>query len=222
MYHPHIHYLVPAGGLAAQGQWLPAKHPKFLVPVKALGKIFRAKFRDALKKTSLYLQLPPQIWKQDWVVDCEPVGSGQATLKYLAPYVFRVALSNNRILKLENSQVTFRYQDSQTKRPRRATLPAPEFIRRFLQHVLPHRFQKVRYYGFFRSQQRSRLQQLQALLTLTPKAEDPTQFSPSQDTRDEPHLKVIRCPQCGRPMQLVQQLPRQKPTSSPPPPIRSP
>ena len=221
-YHPHIHYLVPAGGLAADGQWLPAKHPKFLVPVKALGKIFRAKFRDALNKTPLYPQVPPQVWKQDWVVDCEPVGSGQAALKYLAPYVFRVALSNNRILKLENSQVTFRYQDSQTKRPRRATLPAPEFIRRFLQHVLPHRFQKVRYYGFFRSPQRSRLLQLQALLTVTPKAEDPTQFSPSQDTRDEPHLTVIRCPQCGRPMQLVQQLPRLKPTSSPPPPSRSP
>jgi hypothetical protein len=221
-YHPHIHYLVPAGGLSAEGQWLPAKHPRFLVPVKALGKIFRAKFRDALQKTPLYPQVPPQVWNQDWVVDCEPVGSGQTTLKYLAPYVFRVALSNNRILKLENGQVTFRYQDGQTKMPRRATLPAQEFIRRFLQHVLPHRFQKVRYYGFFRAQQRPRLQQLQALLAVTPKAEHPTQFSPSQDTAAEPHPKLIRCPQCGRPMQLVQRLPRQKPASSPPPPIRSP
>jgi hypothetical protein len=166
--------------------------------------------------------VPPQVWKQDWVVDCEPVGSGQATLKYLAPYVFRVALSNNRILKLQDGQVTFRYQDGETKKQKTATLPAQEFIRRFLQHVLPHRFQKVRYYGFFRSQQRPRLQPLQALLAVTPKAEDPTPFSPSQDTPAEPHLKVLCCPQCGCPMQLVQRLPRQKPTSSPPPPIRSP
>ena len=91
-YHPHIHYLVPAGGLSAQGQWLPAKHPKFLVPVKALAKIF-------------------------WVVDCQPVGSGQAALKYLAHYVFRVALSNNRILKLENRQVTFRFKTAKPKGP---------------------------------------------------------------------------------------------------------
>jgi len=222
-YHPHIHYLVPAGGLAPDGQWLPAKHPKFLVPVKALGKIFRAKFRDALKKTSLYLQLPPQIWNQDWVVDCEPVGSGQATLKYLAPYVFRVALSNNRILKLENGQVTFRYQDGETKKQQIATLPAPEFIRRFLQHVLPHRFQKVRCFGFFRSQQRSHLQQIKACLAVPASAKDSLpQPLPTDDTGNEPHPKVIRCPQCGRPMQLVEQLPRHNLTPRAPGPIRPP
>lgn len=222
-YHPHIHYLVPAGGLSAQGQWLPAKHPKFLVPVKALGKIFRAKFRDALQKTSLYLQLPPQIWNQDWVVDCEPVGSGQATLKYLAPYVFRVALSNNRILKLENGQVTFRYQDGQTKMPKRVTLPAPEFIRRFLQHVLPHRFQKVRCFGFFRSQRRQLLQQIKASLAVPTTAKDSLpQPLPTDHTPNQPGPKVIRCPQCGRPMQLVEQLPRQKLTPGAPRAIRPP
>jgi len=88
-----------------------------LVPVKALAKIFRAKFRDALQKTPLYAQVPPQVWNQDWVVDCQPVGSGQAALKYLAPYVFRVALSNNRILKLENRQVTFRFKTAKPKGP---------------------------------------------------------------------------------------------------------
>jgi hypothetical protein len=75
-FHPHIHYLVPAGGLSAEGHWLPAKHAKFLVPVKALGKIFRAQFRDALKKTALFPQLPHTTWQQPWVVHCEPVGSG--------------------------------------------------------------------------------------------------------------------------------------------------
>jgi len=208
-YHPHVHYLVPAGGLSADGQWLPAKHPRFLVPVKALGKIFRAKFRDALKKTPLYPQVPPQVWKQDWVVDCEPVGSGQAALKYLAPYVFRVALSNNRILKLQDGQVTFRYQDGETKKQKTATMPAQEFIRRFLQHVLPHRFQKVRSYGFFRSQQRQQLQRIKASLAVPASAKDSLpEPPPSHNAPSEPGPSVIRCPQCGCPMQRVEELPR--------------
>ena len=222
-YHPHIHYLVPAGGLSAQGQWLPAKHPKFLVPVKALGKIFRAKFRDALQKTPLYPQLPAQIWNQNWVVDCEPVGSGQAALKYLAPYVFRVALSNTRFLKLENSQVTFRYQDGKTKTHKLATVPAHEFIRRFLQHVLPRGLQKVRYFGFLRSQQRQQLQQIKASLPVPTTAQDLLPEPPPSDhTRNDPGPKALRCPQCGGPMQLVEQLPRHKLTPAAAPPIRPP
>jgi hypothetical protein len=224
-FHPHIHYLVPAGGLSAEGHWLPAKHAKFLVPVKALGKIFRAQFRDALKKTALFPQLPHTTWQQPWVVHCEPVGSGQAALKYLAPYVFRVALSNHRILRLQDGQVTFRYQDGETQKPRTATLPVPEFIRRFLQHTLPLGFQKVRSYGFFHPQQRHRLQQVKALLALTPALDNPLpDLAPNSHTPDqlEPGPKTILCPQCGRPMQLLEELPRQKPTSSAPPPIRSP
>jgi Putative transposase/Transposase zinc-binding domain len=223
-YHPHIHFLIPAGGLSADGQWLPAKHPKFRVPVKALAKIFRAKFRDALKKTPLYHQVPPPTWKQSWVVHCEPAGSGQAALKYLAPYVFRVALSNNRILNLQNGQVTFRYQDGQTKTQKLATLPAPEFIRRFLQHVLPRGFQKVRYYGFFRSQQRPLLQQIKASLAVLATAKESLspQPPPTDDTPSEPGPKVIRCPQCGRPMQLAEQLPCQKLTPGAPRPLRPP
>ena len=225
-YHPHVHYLVPAGGLSADGQqWLPAKHPRFLVPVKALGKIFRAKFRDAFKKTPLYSQVPPSTWTQDWVVHCEPAGSGQAVLKYLAPYIFRVALSNNRLLKLHQGQVTFRYQDGHTKTHKVTTLPAQEFIRRFLQHVLPHRFLKLRYYGFFRSQQRPQLQQLKAWLSATPALADPLpDLAQNQNTssQPEPRPKAIRCPRCGLPMQLLEQLPRQKLSSGPPPPIRPP
>ena len=210
-YHPHIHYLVPAGGLSAEGQWLGANHPRFLVPVKALGKIFRAQFRDTLKKTPLYSQAPSQTWTQNWVVHCEPVGSGQAALKYLAPYVFRVALSNNRILKLQDGQVTFRYPDGETQKPRTATLPALEFMRRFLQHVLPRGFQKVRSYGFFHPQQRHRLQQVKALLALTTALDNPLpDLAPNYHTPNqlEPGPKTILCPQCGRPMQLLEELPR--------------
>ncbi len=93
-YHPHVHYLVPAGGLSADGQeWLSTRH-NFLVPVKALSILFRAKFRDALKEAGLFDQVPSQVWQQDWVTHCKSVGKGEGALKYLAPYIFRVAISN--------------------------------------------------------------------------------------------------------------------------------
>jgi hypothetical protein len=134
-YHPHVHYLVPAGGVAADGQtWLPSRK-NFLFPVQALSKIFRAKFRDALRQTDGFADVPAEVWQQEWVVNCRPVGSGVNALKYLAPYIFRVAISNKRILKLEDGKVTFRYRASDTGRLRTCTLPAKEFIRRFLHNT---------------------------------------------------------------------------------------
>ncbi len=103
-YHPHVHYLVPAGGMAPDGQnWLPGGE-NFLLPVKALSKIFRAKFRDALLKTNFFDDIPKAVWKQDWVVHCKLVGDGRAAMKYLSAYIFRVAISNYRILKLETAR----------------------------------------------------------------------------------------------------------------------
>ena len=123
-YHPHVHFLVPAGGLAADGQtWLAARQ-KFLLPVKALSRIFRAKMRQALRKIDVDGRIPPEVWRQSWVVHCKPVGCGQLALKYLAPYIFRVAISNQRILKLENEQVTFRYRATNTGQERLCTLAA--------------------------------------------------------------------------------------------------
>jgi len=124
-YHPHVHYLVPGGGVTEAEQWQRARN-SFLVHVKPLSKLFRGKFRAALKKTALIEQVPVEVWQQDWVVHCQSVGSGEAALKYLAPYIFRVALSNNRIVKVEQDQVTFRYYDNQGKR-RYCTLPVLEF-----------------------------------------------------------------------------------------------
>jgi hypothetical protein len=153
-YHPHVHYVVPDGGCrpyrsGADGTWLPSRK-NFLIPVKALSKIFRAKFRDALRKRApdTFAEIPAEVWKKEWVVHSQPVGNGLSTLKYLAPYIFRVAISNQRILKLANGKVTFRYRTTDTGTLRTCTLPAEEFIRRFLQHVLPKGFVKVRYYGF--------------------------------------------------------------------------
>jgi len=124
-------------------------------------------------------------------------------LKYLAPYIFRVAISNNRILKLENDRVTFRYRDTDSGQERRCTLEAEEFIHRFLQHVLPRNFVKVRYYGLFSPSFRKLLsalrKQLEATLSLSSSREESL---PSHDPHAEltPSHHTIRCPICGCPM----------------------
>lgn len=93
--------------------WRPTRED-FLPPVRALSMLFRAKFRDALRQTELFIEVPAEAWTQDWVVHCQPVGDGAAALKYLAPYIFRVAISNRRILSLEGDQVTFGYTDGRS------------------------------------------------------------------------------------------------------------
>jgi len=160
-YHPHVHYLVPAGGLAADGQTWRAARKNFLLPVKALSRLFRGHFRQALQKTAAYGDVPARVWTHEWVVHCKPVGTGRTALKYLAPYIFRVALSNRRLVKLEHDRLTFRYQDSQTRQTKLCTLPVEAFLHRFLQHVLPKGFVKVRYYGFFAPGRRRPLAALQ-------------------------------------------------------------
>lgn len=203
-YHPHIHYLVPAGGLAPDGNtWLAARH-QFLLPVRALSRIFRGKLLDALRSTPCYKSIPSKVWQQEWVVHCEPVGSGLGALKYLAPYIFRVAMSNNRILKLENDHVTFRYRDTETGTEKRCTLGAEDFIHRFLQHVLPKGFVKVRYYGLFSPGKRKTLSalrhQLKDRTSIIPVSTDPLDgHSRSAETGSS--ARSPRCPVCGRPMQ---------------------
>jgi predicted RNA-binding Zn-ribbon protein involved in translation (DUF1610 family) len=198
-YHPHIHYLVPAGGLApGTHTWLPARQD-FLLPVKALSKIFRGKFRQALVKTPLFARIPSKVWQQDWVVHCKAVGNGRTALKYLAPYVFRVAISNHRLVKLENDQVTFRYWATDTGEPKLCTLSAEAFIHRFLQHVLPKGFVKVRYFGFFAPGCRMRLTGLRQQLDLIyPPSSEVTETA-QEPTDSTPETK-LSCPNCGQPL----------------------
>ena len=196
LYHPHVHYIVTAGGLTRDGRWRSSRKD-FLVPVKALSPIFRAKFRDQLKKTELFKQVRQQAWKKKWVVHSEPVGSGEAAFQYLAPYIFRVALSNNRLRQLHDGQVTFAYKESATDQVKRCTLPAQEFIRRFLQHVLPNRFIKVRYYGLLSPAQRQRLQQARQLLPVTT-----GKLKPKAVTTLDPR-PPLSCPLCHGPLTLL-------------------
>jgi hypothetical protein len=210
-YHPHVHYLVPAGGLAEDGHtWLPARK-KFLLPVKALSKLFRAKFRAALCKTDDLANIPTSVWEQEWVVHCKPVGDGRTALKYLAPYIFRVALSNRRIVKVENDQVTFRYKTN-TGQTKFGTLPAEKFIHRFLHHVLPKGFVKVRYYGLFSPAHRQQLTALRAqLATQSASASTPPTDTdvntPSESSSTATGARTVRCPACGHVMQHQATLP---------------
>jgi hypothetical protein len=181
--------------------WRPTRED-FLPPVRALSVLFRAKFRDALRQTELFEQVPAEAWTQDWVVHCQPVGNGAGALKYLAPYIFRVAISNKRILQLENDEVTFGYTDARSGQRRTCTVAAAEFIRRFLQHVLPKGFSKVRYYGFYSPNQRKALSKVQQFL---PGAAAPTQPYPPLPTT-ELSSPEMQCPACGKPMQLVSTL----------------
>jgi len=215
-YHPHVHYLVPGGGLSADGlSWLPVQH-NFFLPVKALSKLFRAAFRRALRRTPLYAPISPKVWQREWVVHCKPVGNGQAALKYLAPYIHRVALSNRRLVSIdhrgsmETSQVTFQYRTSDTGQLKTCTLPVERFIHRFLQHVLPRGFVKVRYFGFFGASLRPQLLALQQKLEQNQPIDNAlTPPDPHQETISPAPQRItsagcaptsLPCPKCGQPM----------------------
>jgi hypothetical protein len=166
-YHPHIHYIAPGGALSSKdGLWHPSR-VDFYLPVRALSKIFRAKFRDEMKAAGIEGEIPLEVWEIEWNVNCQAVGESAASLKYLAPYVFKVAIANSRILKIENRTVTFRYQKPKSSRWRTMALEVMEFIRRFLQHVLPTGFMKVRYFGFINPNCKVGLDTISALIELS-------------------------------------------------------
>ena len=200
LYHPHVHYLVTGGGLAPDGSWREASST-FLVPVRALSPVFRARFRDALRKRlpEVFAAIPKKVWQQDWVVHSESVGNGEQALRYLSRYLYRVALTDSAILAHDEKTVTFRYRDSETGKGRKMTLPVQEFIRRFLQHVLPSGFVKVRYYGLHHPRRRKPLALVHASLCLRKKLPLPVTLPP-------PTPKPCLCPRCDTPMLLIEQV----------------
>lgn len=215
-YHPHVHMLVTGGGLSADGKaWLPARHADYFVPEAALAIIFRAKLCAALKRAGLLAQVPRQVWKKNWVVNCKAAGPGREVLNYLARYIFRVAISNSRLERIENDQVTFRYRDNRTQQLQRVTIPGLEFIRRFLLHVLPRGCAKVRYYGLWSPTCRPLLQQARSLLGQAPLnpvpdalADDLPEAAPTAPLTP---AAPARCPHCHLGQLLaLKVLPRQR------------
>ena len=163
-----------------------------------MSPIFRAKFRDALKKTDLFDSVPKNVWQKDWVVHCKPVGNGNSALKYLAPYIYRVAITNNRIEKLEDGQVSFRFKNRHTDQWQTVTLPVFDFIHRFLQHVLPKGFVKIRYYGFLSPIKKNLLAVAKYLLGAT------DAYPETIVTVKISHI----CPDCGAKLRRVKSLPK--------------
>lgn len=203
IYHPHVHYLIPGGGIGNDGKTVRFSDDDFLIHVKPLSIIFKAKFKDSLKRQApeIFNKIHANTWKYDWVVHIKPVGNGEKALEYMGRYLFRVAISNNRILKLEKSKVTFRYTDSKTGKTKTVTLDVREFIRRFLQHVLPHNFMKIRYYGYLAAAAKMKLIKLRKILYLD--------SIPENELENDQQLpKVLLCPICGGPLQWVEKLPK--------------
>jgi hypothetical protein len=154
-YHPHVHMLVTSGGVqveeAGDVLWREGREG-FFIPVRALSRLVRGKLRAALARDhpELFAQIPNKVWKSEWVTDCRYWGQGEkAVLDYLARYVFRVAVTNRRIVAMDGETVSFRWKDRKAKCWRTCRVGGEEFIRRFLQHVLPQGFHKVRYYGLW-------------------------------------------------------------------------
>ncbi len=197
LYHPHVHMLVTAGGLRdAEGTWVSPRHAAFLVPGRALSRLFRAKVRAGLRQAGLLDQAPATVWHHQWVVHVQHAGTGEKVLDYLARYVFRIAIVNSRLERFADGQVTFRYRDGRTGTVKRCTLDAVAFLGRFLQHVLPRGFSKVRHYGLFSPSRHDLLAQarehLMAMSATPPPTKDPIDPAPVPAPVPPP-----RCPACG-------------------------
>jgi hypothetical protein len=154
--HPHVHCIVPGGGLTKQGQWKTARSEgKYLFPVKAMSKVFRAKYVEALKSKipDLDKGLVNSLFKKPWVVFAKrPFGNPQEVLEYIGRYTHRVAISNHRITNVDKNTVTFSYKDyRQGGKKLEMPLDSMEFIRRFALHILPKKFVKIRHYGILSS-----------------------------------------------------------------------
>ncbi len=165
--HPHVHCLVSGGGISEHGTtWHPARRT-FLLPIKALARKVRGKFRAMLQQRCPDLIVPDVVWHKDWIAHVTAWGSGeQAVLDYLARYVFRIAITNARIVCLDAAGVTFAYRDRKTGRRRTCRLSGEEFMRRFLQHVLPRGFHKVRYFGLWHPAHRQDAERVRQMLQL--------------------------------------------------------
>jgi len=199
-YHPHIHYIVPGGGLSAdRAAWLPSR-ANFFVPVKALSPIYRALFKEEMRQAGLLEHINPQVWTIPWNVHSQANHHGHSAFTYLAPYVFKVAISNHRLVSLTDRTVTFTYRQVGSARLRTAHLDVMEFLRRFLQHVLPDGFMKVRHFGFLHASCAIPLATIRLMIVQgQPSDGQPRRIVPSPP-------RVTLCPTCGAPMRVVMRL----------------
>jgi hypothetical protein len=203
--HPHVHCLVSGGGITGDATtWHPARR-KFLVPIKALAKLVPGKVRALLLRKCPDLVIPDAVWRTPWILHVTAWGNGeQAVLDYLARYVFRVALTNARIVGLDDQTVSIQYKERKTRQQRTCRLSGDEFIRRFLQHVLPRGFHKVRYFGLWHPAQRDNTARIRQMLQpqAPPQPSSPQQLVlPSREhsgAEPMPPIEPRICPHCHR------------------------
>lgn len=235
-HHPHVHGIVPGGGLSPDGaRWVPCK-PGYLLPVPVLSPLFRRRFVEELGKahragllrffgecaqladaTAFAHWLAP-LRRCEWVVYLKrPFAGPEAVLAYLSRYTHRVAISNSRLLALDERGVTFRWKDYRATgnaRHKIMTLGADEFMRRFLVHVLPSGFHRIRHYGLFANAERKdNLAKIRALLQVAPAAIEP---SNDADTALENVQPAFVCQHCGGSMIIIETLMRATPIRAPP------
>ena len=217
MHHPHIHCIVPGGGLSTINEWVNARK-KFFIPVKVLSRKFRGKFLYYLKqayyerklefhgsighmaKEHEFQALLSRCYDTEWIVYCkEPFKNAECVVEYLGRYTHRVAISNNRIVKFENGQVTFKWRDYKDKKKEKLmTVSAEEFIRRFLVHILPDRFVKIRHYGILGSRNKNTKLKLCKKLTGTVfQAKKEGKLSVSEMMLKLIGRDITLCPCCG-------------------------
>jgi Putative transposase/Transposase zinc-binding domain len=219
IFHPHIHYLIPAGGLSPDGRCWVASRKKFLLRIEPLGAHVRTLFKDRLLQDhpEIFAKVPAKVWKRHWNVDSRAAGSGENALRYLSRYVFKTATSNRQLQRLPDGQVRWPYQDSQTARQTSIALQPLDWMSRFLQHILPAGFARVRTFGWLHPAAKVRGNRVRALLRQKPllspaeqQAWDPLgDFHP--DPPQAPQLKVCSvplCPRCQQPMRLIGSLER--------------
>src|SRR5277367_996825 len=220
--HPHVHCVVPAGGLSAdRTRWIKSRDDFFL-PVKVLSPVFRGKFHEALKRAfhdgklnfqgDLKLLAQPKVFaawlrplhRQDWVVYLKrPFGGPEYVLQYLGRYTHRVAISNHRLVSLTDGQVTFRWRDSAHHNEQKLLpLSLNEFLCRFLLHILPQGFVRIRNFGFLANRKRATL--LPLCFQLLGSAQQPQAGQHASSAEDGPAL--WRCPKCGGPMKVIERL----------------
>jgi len=216
--HPHVHCVIPAGGLAPdRSRWIRSR-PGFFLPIRVLSRVFRGKFSHGLQclfrrkklgfhgtlrnlgQPKLFRQFLRQLWNRQWVVYAKkPFGGPEHVLQYLARYTHRVAISNHRLIAFTDGMVTFRWKDyAHGNKKRKMTLSADEFLRRFLLHVLPRGFTRIRHFGFLANRRRGELvPYCRQLLGQTPPLPSPSSSSATG---------VGTCPLCSGTMMLVEKL----------------
>ncbi len=189
-YHPHIHLLVPSGGIdTRKRRWIPGKR-KFLFPAAKLKTLFREKFLAVMRENDI--PYPYRMHKCDWVVNIRSVGFGEHALEYLSKYLYRGVISEKNIISERNGKITFAYREGGTNIRKTRELPAVDFLRLILKHVLPKRFRRVRDFGFLHGNARKKLRAIQLLLRADIQILPITAKS-----------KSIICPHCGSEMELL-------------------